>query len=254
MKSPLKDRPLRNPGETLERDIAKFKDEKIFDSALVIIMLLLLTALEWFRWYFDSPPSPKLMTLVAVIGTGLYTWKIIKAKRRLGFKYQGLEGEKWVGQLLEQVRESGGEVFHDVPGKGFNLDHVIVHTSGIYVIETKTYSKPDKGETIIDYDGKMLRFTGGKTRDAPLTQVRAARDWIQELIKESTGSKFFVQAVLVFPGWFIRNSPPRLRSDIWVLNPKALPSFIDNEKSRLSEEEVHMVAFHLSRYIRSWAD
>ena len=38
-------------------------------------------------------------------------------------------GERAVGQYLERLRESGPRVFHDVPGVGFNLDHVVIVSS-----------------------------------------------------------------------------------------------------------------------------
>lgn len=37
-----------------------------------------------------------------------------------------MEGERAVGQFLEQLREQGFHVFHDVVGTGFNVDHVLV--------------------------------------------------------------------------------------------------------------------------------
>lgn len=36
----------------------------------------------------------------------------------------------------------------------------------------------------------------------------------------------------------------------WVLEPKALPAFIENEPETLAERDVAMAAFHLSRYVR----
>lgn len=36
-----------------------------------------------------------------------------------------------------------------------------------------------------------------------------------------------------------------------MLEPKALPAFIETEPVRLAEADVKLAAFHLSRYIRS---
>ncbi|MGD1866748.1 MAG: nuclease-related domain-containing protein [Phormidesmis sp.] len=33
-------------------------------------------------------------------------------------------------------------MFHDVVGKNFNIDHVVIGDTGIFTIETKTYRKP----------------------------------------------------------------------------------------------------------------
>jgi hypothetical protein len=59
-----------------------------------------------------------------------------------------------------------------------------------------------------------------------------------------------VRPVIAFPGWFVANSSGTFK-DIWVLEPKALPSFLDNEPIRLSPEDVKLASFHLSRLIRS---
>jgi len=40
--------------------------------------------------------------------------------------------------------------------------------------------------------------------------------------------------------------------DVWVLNPKALPVFVNNEPIKLKDEEVHLIAYHLSRHIRTF--
>ena len=36
----------------------------------------------------------------------------------------------------------------------------------------------------------------------------------------------------------------------WVLEPKALPSFIEREPARIEMSDVALAAFHLSRYVR----
>ena len=47
-----------------------------------------------------------------------------------------------MGQLLENLRADGARVFHDLVGEGLNIDHVVVSPHGIFVLETKTWSKP----------------------------------------------------------------------------------------------------------------
>jgi hypothetical protein len=61
-----------------------------------------------------------------------------------------------------------------------------------------------------------------------------------------------VRGVVVFPGWFVEQRSPR--SAVWVLEPKALPGFIEKEPSTLAQADVALAAYHLSRYIRSEAD
>jgi len=57
----------------------------------------------------------------------------------------------------------------------------------------------------------------------------------------------------VFPGWFVEPLVGAAKFDVWVLEPKALPAFIDNEPDRIPPPDVALAAFHLSRYIRATA-
>ena len=41
------------------------------------------------------------------------------------------------------------------------------------------------------------------------------------------------------------------RRHAWVLEPKALPAFLESERQRLSLAEIKLASFHLSRFIRS---
>lgn len=80
----------------------------------------------------------------------------------------------------------------------------------------------------------------------PVIQAKAAAGWIAELLKESTGNDFPVKPVVVFPGWFVEGR----RLDAWVLNPKALPTYIENEKPVIKPEDVQLATYHVARYIR----
>lgn len=55
--------------------------------------------------------------------------------------------------------------------------------------------------------------------------------------------------MIVFPGWFVANSGGF--RDLWVLEPKALPSFLQNEPARLSPEDVKLASFHFIAYRRT---
>lgn len=146
--------------------------------------------------------------------------------------------------------ESGAKVLHDIPGIGFNIDHVLIHKNGIFVIETKTLSKPDRGEAKLVYDGTAVSKRGLQPDRNPVQQARAAKQWLIQLLKESTGRDFPARAVVVYPGWYIEPTVEAKASDVWVLNPKALPSFIKHSAPQNTCEDVNLCAFHLKRYVR----
>jgi hypothetical protein len=159
------------------------------------------------------------------------------------------DGERTVGEFLEKLRADGYQVFHDLVGDGFNLDHVLIGPAGVFTIETKTYSKPAKGKAELTFDGQRIKFGHWEPDRNPVIQARAQAGWLSSLLKESTGRDFPVHPVIVFPGWFVR-SEGRPKQPIWVLNPKALPKFLEHQASRLTKEEVQQASFHLSRFIR----
>ena len=162
---------------------------------------------------------------------------------------QGIEGEKAVGQFLERLREQGYQVFHDLVGEGFNVDHVLIGPAGVFTIETKTWSKPQRGDARIVYDGSTLTVAGREPDRDPLVQAKAQANWLRGLLFESTGRRMEVQPVVVFPGWFVEAASGAQRA-VWVMEPKGLPAFLKNEPLRLPAEDVKLAAYHLARHVR----
>jgi nuclease-like protein len=87
---------------------------------------------EWYGHLTHAPRRPVLFTVVAAAAVIFAGWRIWSIRGRVRQLKLGRDGERSVGQLLEQLRENGAQVFHDVPGEGFNLDHVVISTHGIY--------------------------------------------------------------------------------------------------------------------------
>ncbi len=251
MKPPIKDRPLRNPGQTLDRRIFDVILDQQIKYVIYGMAVWLALVFNWIYHFSRKPIPPFWFTLFALTFFAYCYYKIKTATKEIEPLKQGRDGEKAVGQYLELLREQGVKVFHDIPGDNFNLDHVLVASSGVYVVETKTYSKPDKGETRIIYTGDTLIHHNGLKDAKPLIQVKAAASWLKQIIKESTGKEFDVKMIVLFPGWFIEPTAESKQSDVWVLNPKALPAFISNSGIQLSGEDVGLISFHLSRFVRT---
>ena len=251
--SPLKDRPLHNPGQSLDKQIADLLDDKMLFPLVMVVLLVALAGSEWIRWYRNAPPQPFLYTLFAIASTIYAGFTIRRSWKRLKALKLGRDGERAVGQYLEQLRESGARVLHDVVGSEFNLDHVVLTMQGIFVVETKTWSKPGRGEAHITFDGNQILAAGHKPDRDPIGQVVAQASWLRELLKESTGKAYPVKSVIVFPGWFVEPTATAAakQRDVWLLNPRALPDFIAAEPSRCSVEDVKLATYHLSRYIRT---
>lgn len=248
-KSPIKDKPLRMPGQSLEEERRRLFEDKIEMPFVLALFFTLFAAMEWWRYYFEQPPTPIIYTIFAVLLAGFTAWRVWKTRPQVHAIKQGIEGEKAVGQFLERLRESGYQVFHDLIGTGFNVDHVVIGPAGVFTVETKTWSKPARGDAKIMFDGEQITTAGRAPERNPVIQARAQAAWLKGLLSESTGRTFDVFPVVVFPGWYIEQSSECLRS-IWVLEPKALAKFLANAPQRLEPEEVKLASFHLSRFIR----
>lgn len=250
LKSPIKGKPLRNPGQSVEEKIKDLIDDKMMTYVLAATFTITYAALEWVYWYMDTPRSPWVLTGLAIVVSIFSFYKLIKTRKIVKKYRQGLVGERVVGQYLDNLRKHGFDVFHDIVFEGFNIDHVVISKNGIFCIETKTYSKPEKGEAKIDYDGNTV-LVNNYSASAPIIQAKAAAKSLQELLEQSTGKKFNIRPVLLFPGWFINPINKDAHKDVWALNPKGFQTFARNQGEELTEEDAHLVSYHLSRYVRS---
>jgi hypothetical protein len=254
-RSPLKTKPLRLPGESVDDEIVELRESALMDHLFAAGCVLLLAFMEWFGYLMHTGRHPWAFTLLAVVTISYVAPRIWRLKKRTKELKLGRDGEKIVGEQLECMREQGAKVFHDVPGDGpaaaFNRDHVVISTHGIYAIETKTRTKPSARARVI-VDGDTLTVAGHVPARNPIEQVTAAARWLERRLQESTGKRFFVRGVVVFPGWYVEQRGPR--GDVWVLEPKALPAFIDNAPEMIPPSDVTLAADHLSRYVRSSAE
>lgn len=162
----------------------------------------------------------------------------------------GRDGERAVGQYLERLREQGFQVFHDVVGERFNIDHVLIGEKGVFAIETKTFSKPAQGKATICFVDGALQANGRTIDLNPIEQACAAANWLTKTLRESTGRSVKVHPVVLFPGWWVDPLPPEQNKRVWVLEPKALAAFLNNANPQLSSEDAKLLAYHLSRYVR----
>jgi len=92
---------------------------------------------------------------------------------------------------------------------------------------------------------------GVKIDRNPLEQAKSLAHWLETLIEQSTGKRFYVRPVVVFPGWYVENKQKGL--NVWVLNPKGLLVYVRRNPKHISPEDKQLIYYHLSRYVRSLA-
>jgi len=251
-RSRLKERPLRNPGQSVREARVDIVFDKLIGPMMVTLLFGAWATLEWVRYYFPAKLAPWLVTVFAVLALVYCLWQFRKYWPKVKQLQLAEDGEKAVGQFLDRLRESGYIVFHDVVGTGFNVDHVIIGPAGVFTVETKTWKKPVNGDARITFDGEKLTSNGFAPDRNPIVQAKAQARWLRDLLVESTGKSLSVWPVLLFPGWYVENSREAW-CEIWVLEPKALPKFLQNKGQRLAlaPEDISLASAHLRSFIRA---
>lgn len=253
-RSPLKNNPLRHPGQSLDEKIYDIFYDKILVPIVIIFLFFFITMNDWMREYYNTSPHPLFWTFVTVIIVVYFTFKIRKNWQYIKNLQLGRDGERIVGQALEELREKGYKVFHDIKDKGsngkdFNIDHILIGPGGVFTVETKTISKSTKGNQVITYDGVNLKIDGSTPDRDPIKQAKSQKYWLENFINEHVKTKIEVRPVVLFPGWYIDQN--FVNSEVWVLNHKAFPSFLEKLEVTLNPEQINLIASHIEIYNRN---
>ncbi len=242
-RSPLKARPLRLPGQSVERRI----DEVFFDEVLYFWLIILFAAAlpfwEWIRWFMKTPPLPPWLTSAIALLVMTYAGvRIQRALKKLKALRLGRDGERLVAEALAKVKgiDPSAAVLHDLVAPRGNVDHVVLSRHGIYAIETKTLSKPAGRKAEVYFDGTTLRVDGQPLRKDAIAQATAAARWIEDTLNAMTARTYRVRPVLVFPGWSINSIREHNGARLWVLNPESVPGFVQHEPMSLSDEDLRL--------------
>jgi hypothetical protein len=244
----------RVTGRPVGDDIDQTVSDELMPYLICAGGFLLIALTEWWAAIHHLPRQPWLYTGVALVAFVAAALKLRQVRVRVRRQSESKDGERVVGQYLDKLRHSvAAEVFHDIPGDGFVVDHVVLSRKGFFAIETRTHSKPTARDARIALSKDGLAIDGRCPDRVPLQQAQAGAYWLSQLLQETTGKTFNVRGVLLYPGWLIEPMDTVWRCDVqkpWVLEPKALPAVIQREPMRFSESDVKLAAHHLERYIR----
>ena len=261
-KSPLKERPLHVAGQSLDELIQNYIVDGL-TILLIPVILIVVIITAWLNWAFPSIIVEWLNlvshnTLITIISSIIFLiviiyciYRIIILIKKIKSLALGRKGERIVAEIFDNLRGQGYVVFHDLVAEKFNIDHVILSPHGIFTVETKTFSKPPKGE--ITYKDEKIIAGNINFGNKIILQAESQSKWLKSMLKDSTGRIYYVMPVIVFPGWFVQPMPEYLKKRIWILNPVAISSFIKSEPIRIQESDMHLAAFHISRYIRMYS-
>lgn len=243
--------PLRVPGQSASEQLDDVVSDHILGPFMIALFAVVMAGMEWWRFYAETKPNPIVYSVVAVAGVVYAAFKISLTRKHIRQLKLGRDGERAVAQQLEWLRRESFFVFHDVPNGDANVDHLLIGPKGVFTIETKTLSKPERGECKIAVVDGVIRANGRTLDRDPLVQAKAQAGWLRAFLAEHQFTAP-VWPVVLFPGWFVEPFDSKVVG-AWVLEPKALRSFIGNQPDRFALEDVKAMASAMTSYIRSQA-
>ena len=254
-RSPISDKLLRSPGESLRRELKKL-DEQVNDIVIctffgpALITAFFVTLNPGLKLLGGSALAIFISTLT--IGFAFLVWRLIYLINRRREYRLGFAGERAVAEELNQLMLEGCRVFHDVPMEPYgNIDHVLVSPTGIYAVETKARRKRKASDGKRDYevvfDGKSLQFPN-TTDSRSLHQARQQADRLRIFLSDAIGDPVKVAAILTLPGWFVTS---RAKDNLEVLNPRGIRvAIFDRRLPVLSKQLIDRIVYQLDRKCR----
>lgn len=235
-------------GESLLKKIDDLKLDilELFLRAFLLLLLSSWTLAIYLGWIQNRLVSVITMYTATLIFTVHGVWKGRKLFRKMRNYKKGLEGERYVGNFLSRLQSDKTTVFHDVVSDGFNIDHLIISTRGIFTIETKHYDRA-KGHKF-KFQGGKLTFNG-RYCGSLLAQMDGQANYIRERITELTGSKVPVRKAAIIIGSFIEN-PDNDFNEYWILNEKGFCTFFENRTEVLDPLLVRSIADQLRKSLQ----
>ncbi len=236
-RSPLDSLPLRYPGQSLDEQIDALA-ERVLESLLVPALALAAALGSWLTFFGGTLWLPLILSAFGAAGV-FWCWRKFPAALRERDNLRlGRNGERKVGQYLEYLRRDGYRVYHDITNGDHNIDHAIIGPAGVFTIETKTISKPKRGQAEIVYDGVKVLVNGLAPDRDPLPQALAQAREMRQLLRDVTGKDLRVCPVVVYPGWFVNYTGHGTSPDVRVMNPGFLPHFLPAFGKSLTTDEV----------------
>lgn len=156
------------------------------------------------QYRVEHPKITRVMKNAEKNYPGLIAW----IRRELNSSHEpsswskGAQGEETIGRKLEELSQGRGFItIHDrlIPGSVANIDHIVVTSSKVFVIDAKNYAdKIDFGKLLAPYfGGKAILKINGRNRNNLLEGVEKQVRIVEQLLAKA-GIDIPVQGVLAF--------------------------------------------------------
>lgn len=162
---------------------------------------------------------------------------------------KGSEGESRLAAFIARELGDGVLSLHDrlIPGTRGNIDHLFVGSTGVWVVDAKTY----RGKVVRRETGPVWRrenevFVGGRNRTTLAQGVERQVLAVLAALKpdpELQGTSIHAALCFVDSEWGLLDLPFQIRS-VWVLKPRALSKRL-KKPGDLPRERIERIARRL---------
>jgi len=256
--SPLNSDLLRPYGYTLQEKIHSLKFDlfgKITEILLIGLMFPLMLLIQAFFFHVNvSVSTLSIFGGIALIAFCIEIWQILKIVKALEHNRLGYSCEMAVGQELENLIRPVNHpyrLYHDIPFENYNIDHLVISTNGVFVVETKGRSKKIRDgskQYRVTVENDSLIFPT-HTEKEPIEQVRRNVQSVKKWLESATGLEIPVAGILILPGWFIELKQKAVNP--YILNAAALPKvFPKLFAGTLELSQVTAIAYQVEQRVR----
>lgn len=247
----------RPAGAQLGRELGREQMELAFS----LVEVTLFSVLPVFLYLYYSKMGAAEATLLhlilcVVVWVGFLGFTLYRLAGRIDNIRKlrlGYECELVVGQELDQLMRSGYSIFHDVQAEGFNIDHVVVGSNGVFAIETKGRSKransrgKGKAEYKVNYENGVLQFPGWH-ETKPIKQAELQSQWLSQWLSKSTGAAIETKPVVILPGWFVNS---KVKQKVPVLaGGQIIPYFTSQSGNTVTPQHCQQLIHQLDQRVR----
>lgn len=254
--TPFTEKLLRSPGYSLGQQVGDQYANLLSTTCIVGFIPIFFGYLLNLPNQFNPVALAVSMAVMLACGGAILTRQIQKLMRLK----LGMDGEVYTGQELNVLMRQGAWVYHDIPYTYGNIDHIVIATGGVFVVETKAVRKPGKSgggrEAKVTVTGDKLQYPHATNRSA-IQQAKRHAQAMQQFLLKRLGEHYPVTPVVALPGWYVTRTgegPGKSteQSDVLVINPKrgaALRHYVTRQL--IPEKQVTLIANAIEEVARS---
>lgn len=208
----------------------RYKKVAIYAAVLFIIGIIIFSNLNNFA-KLGLPVAIILAVVIKLVADGIEK-KGLHVKKRAKDADRGAHAEEVVAEKLQDLPD-GYHAFHDIAFDGFNIDHVVVGSGGIFLVETKSHSGT------VDAKGDTLLLNGAQPPKNFLSQTWSQTYQLRDFLKKQTSKEWTVKPILCFTRAFVKVHQPV--KGVVVVNKKYLTTYLSQQQESLNPGDIETI-------------